>query len=213
MKHARRFLVLFTLSTLMVVACNSDQPVTSTADSGANQPMAKESSASTPSQQLHDLMMRPMQNMKMSGNVDKDFSSMMAEHHQQAVEMAKIEIQSGSNDVLKKMAQNMIDAQTSEREMLLQHAAELKDAAQPSSASNEMHMVMMQPMESMNVSGNVDKDFALLMAAHHEMAIKMADIEMKSGSNDHIKSMAKKMKEDQTKEREELVRLAAQIQG
>lgn len=212
MTHIIRVLMIFSVAIPIVAGCKPEEPAANATQTSASQPMANSEAAASPSQQLHDLMMRPMQNMKMSGNVDKDFSSMMAEHHQQAVEMAKIEIASGSNDVLKKMAQNMLDAQTSEREMLLQHAAELKDAAQPSTASNEMHMVMMQPMDSMKVTGNVDKDFAILMAAHHEMAIKMADIEMKSGSNDHIKSMAKKMKEDQTKEREKLLRMAAQIQ-
>lgn len=212
MKRTTTFLIALALSPAILTGCKPEEGAADTTQTSASQPMAHNEASASSSQQLHDLMMRPMQNMKMSGNVDKDFSSMMAEHHEQAVEMAKIEIASGSNDVLKNMAQNMLDAQTSEREMLLQHAAELKDAAQPSAASNEMHMVMMQPMGSMNVSGNVDKDFAILMAAHHEMAIKMADIEMKSGSNDHIKSMAKKMKEDQTKEREKLLRMAAQIQ-
>lgn len=212
MTHIIRVLMIFSVAIPIVAGCKPEEPAANATQTSASQPMANSEAAASPSQQLHDLMMRPMQNMKMSGNVDKDFSTMMAEHHEQAIEMAKIELAKGSNNELKRMAQMMLDAQTSEREMLLQHARELKEASTPSTASNDMHMAMMQPMENMSVSGNVDRDFATLMAVHHEMAVKMADIEMKSGANEHIRSMAKKMKEDQTKEREKLLRMAAQIQ-
>ncbi|MBC7702200.1 MAG: DUF305 domain-containing protein [Massilia sp.] len=58
--------------------------------------------------------MQSMQEMKMSGDVDKDFAMMMKMHHQQALEMAKIEIDHGKSEQLKAMAKKMIKDQTKE---------------------------------------------------------------------------------------------------
>lgn len=58
--------------------------------------------------------MESMQQMKMSGDVDKDFAMMMKMHHQQAVEMAKVEIDHGKSAQLKAMAKKMIKDQTKE---------------------------------------------------------------------------------------------------
>ncbi len=58
--------------------------------------------------------MQSMQQMKMSGDVDKDFAMMMKMHHQQALAMAKVEIEHGKSAQLKAMAKKMIKDQTSE---------------------------------------------------------------------------------------------------
>ena len=55
-----------------------------------------------------------MQGLKLSGDTDKDFAMMMKMHHQQAIEMAKVEMQSGKSAQLKAMAQKMIDDQSKE---------------------------------------------------------------------------------------------------
>lgn len=173
----------------------------------AEAPVA-DTSTQSPSDRLHEIMMRPMQNMSMSGNVDKDFATMMADHHQQAIDMAKLEVEHGVNDELKSMAQSMIDQQTQEREKLLSIAASETKTSSSSEASNQMHEIMMRPMQDMTMSGDIDKDFATQMAAHHESAIKMSQIEVKSGSNAELKAMAQKMIDDQTKERTRLLELA-----
>ena len=58
--------------------------------------------------------MQKMQEMKPTGDTDKDFAMMMRMHHQQAVEMAKAELQGGKSQELKKMAQNIIRDQQKE---------------------------------------------------------------------------------------------------
>lgn len=75
------------------------------------------------------------------------------------------------------------------------------------SPSMQMHKAMMM-MGNMKVSGDVDRDFAMLMADHHLGAIKMVDIYLKNGKNAQLKAMAKKMKVDQTKERAILLKHA-----
>ena len=79
----------------------------------------------SPSDMMHscmDTMSHNMGSMKMTGDTDRDFAMMMAEHHQGAIQMAEIEVKSGKNSELKSMAKMMIDAQKKERAKLLMHA-------------------------------------------------------------------------------------------
>ena len=58
--------------------------------------------------------MDSMQKMSLSGNIDKDFAMMMKIHHQQAVEMAQIELAQGKSTEMKAMAKQIIAAQQKE---------------------------------------------------------------------------------------------------
>ena len=58
--------------------------------------------------------MESMQKMPMTGDTDKDFAMMMKMHHQQGVEMAKMQIDHGKSSVMKKMAKQIIAAQNKE---------------------------------------------------------------------------------------------------
>lgn len=58
--------------------------------------------------------MDKMQKMPMSGDTDKDFSMMMKMHHQQGVDMARMELQHGKSPEMKKMAKQIIAAQNKE---------------------------------------------------------------------------------------------------
>ena len=59
---------------------------------------------------------------------------------------------------------------------------------------------MMKHMESMKMSGDMDRDFATMMKMHHQGAIDMAEMEIKSGKDAKMRSMAKKIIKDQQKE-------------
>lgn len=58
--------------------------------------------------------MDAMQNMQSTGDTDKDFATMMKMHHQQALEMAKMELEHGKSPELKKMARAIIAGQQKE---------------------------------------------------------------------------------------------------
>lgn len=58
--------------------------------------------------------MKKMDSMKMSGDVDKDFAMMMKMHHQQALDMAQIEIEQGKSDEMKEMAKKIVSGQKKE---------------------------------------------------------------------------------------------------
>jgi uncharacterized protein (DUF305 family) len=64
-------------------------------------------------------MMKGM-NVKPTGNPDKDFVLMMAPHHQGAIDMAKVELQFGTDPELRQLATDIVAAQ--EKEIALMKA-------------------------------------------------------------------------------------------
>jgi len=67
-----------------------------------------------------------MQKMQMSGDVDKDFAMMMKMHHQQALNMAQMELDNGKSPEMKAMAKQIIAAQKKEIAMFDQWLAKQK---------------------------------------------------------------------------------------
>ena len=97
-------------------------------------------------------------------------------------------------------------AQTADSTMT-QPAPMPADHAMPghSAGSMELHRIMTEGSKSpMPMSGDVDKDFAAMMTVHHQMAIDMADVMLKSGSNAELKAMAARMKAEQQEEIKQL---------
>jgi uncharacterized protein (DUF305 family) len=58
----------------------------------------------------------------------------------------------------------------------------------------------MKEMQSMKMTGDVDRDFASMMRMHHQKGIEMAQAEIKNGKDEKMKAMARKIAEDQGKE-------------
>jgi uncharacterized protein (DUF305 family) len=64
------------------------------------------------SQELHKAMMegmKDMHGMKMSGDTDRDFATMMIEHHEQAIAMSKAQLSNGKDPDVRRKAQEIID--------------------------------------------------------------------------------------------------------
>jgi uncharacterized protein (DUF305 family) len=53
-------------------------------------------------------------NIKSSGDIDRDFATMMIAHHQGAIDMAKAELRYGKNEQLRRISQEIIVGQTQE---------------------------------------------------------------------------------------------------
>lgn len=75
--------------------------------------MTTTANAPKDSQELHQAMMdglQDMHKMKMTGDTDHDFASMMIEHHEQAIAMSKVQLKSGKDPLVRKKAQEIISA-------------------------------------------------------------------------------------------------------
>lgn len=72
--------------------------------------------------------------------------------------------------------------------------------SQGSKEMHQMHMDMMKNMPEMKMTGDTDKDFAMMMKHHHEQGVKMAEIEAKNGKSPELKAMANKIIQAQKQE-------------
>jgi uncharacterized protein (DUF305 family) len=67
--------------------------------------------------ELHSIMMssaKESQSMKMSGDVDHDFLTMMRHHHQSGIKMAEVQLQHGKDAKAREIARKIIDEQKKE---------------------------------------------------------------------------------------------------
>ncbi len=146
--------------------------------------------------------MDKMKAVKMNGDFDAEFASMMIEHHQGAIDMANIELKSGKDQTLKTMAQNIITSQTAEiqkfKTILGTHKENVIKGNHPELMESMDNMTA--KMSAMQMTGDVDKDFAMMMKVHHESAIEMCKGELGDGKVEALKMMAKKIITDQENE-------------
>lgn len=93
------------------------QPASAPAEAARHDTHSAAPASGAGSEQMHQQMMsgmQSMQSMKPSGDVDKDFAKMMRVHHQQAVDMAEVELKHGRSPELKAMARKIIEDQRKE---------------------------------------------------------------------------------------------------
>jgi uncharacterized protein (DUF305 family) len=155
---------------------------------------------------MHAMMSR-MNAMQPTNDPEIDFPAMMILHHQGAISMSKVQLESGSNDSLKGIAQKMTDMQQME-------IGELQGILDEQSQNNSVmdftmeqmnHMKKMDQMADVQlITGDTDNDFATLMILHHNSAIENSEAYLMYGTNEELKDMARKMIEDQMMEIEEL---------
>ncbi len=139
-----------------------------------------------------------------TGDFDFDFATLMAAHHQTAVNMAKEVLLNASEPATKAIAKNIIAAQTAEIEKFKSILKDYKKTETKTTAESNKLMeaiaTMNSNMKSVTMIGNPDKDFFAMMIPHHESAVTMAKDELTYGNNEALKGMAQKIVEDQTKE-------------
>jgi uncharacterized protein (DUF305 family) len=74
-----------------------------------------------------------------------------------------------------------------------------KGAAGPHDMKASMMMGMVA-MQKMSMSGDTDKDFAMMMKIHHQQALNMAEMELANGRSPEMRAMAKQIIVAQKKE-------------
>lgn len=108
-------LVVFTAAWLATAMAQAQTAMPAAPSASAPMP-AKHSNmmGSADMKQSMKAGMEGMQSMPSTGDTDKDFATMMKMHHQQALDMAKMELEHGKSPELKKMASKIIAGQQKE---------------------------------------------------------------------------------------------------
>ena len=86
---------------------------------GSAQAAEKDGAKAMDCMEMHKSMtkgMKDMESMPATGDTDHDFAMMMKLHHQNALDMANIELHQGKDPVLRNMAKAIIKSQTKEIE-------------------------------------------------------------------------------------------------
>ena len=73
-------------------------------------------------------------------------------------------------------------------------------AEAPFLADNDTAMTRMMQGMAVTPSGDIDRDFALMMIPHHQGAIDMAEAELRYGSNETLRRIAQEIIVDQLQE-------------
>ena len=89
----------------------------------------------------HDMMTPP------SGDVDRDFATMMIPHHQGAVAMAEAELRFGSDPVLRRLAQGIVVEQRQEIAVMRQAIAAMPPASGAAPGTDTMTTPMLMQKE------------------------------------------------------------------
>ncbi len=209
-----RLLITLSAGMYIITSCNNgtatDTDKTDTAATSSMQSETTDSKMSMSDTMKMDnglmssmnTMMDKMSSMKMSGDFDMDFANMMIEHHQGAIDMSEQEIKSGSDTKMKEMAQTTMTKQKEDIAKLQEMVKNMKPSKMKM-GEGEMEKSMSDmksKMSSMQMTGNMDKDFAMMMTSHHESAVSMSKLEIKNGMNAQLKQMTQKGISEQTKE-------------
>jgi uncharacterized protein (DUF305 family) len=142
---------------------------------------------------------------------DQQFIDQMAVHHQMAIEMAKMALDSAKHAELKTMAKQIIAAQQkeiSEFKALRKQwygSAAFKTYPMDEMMMRQMGMGGMEKMHSMMMSADFDKAFINAMIPHHAGAITMANWELSGGTHAKLKAIASKIISAQAKEIGEMI--------
>lgn len=73
-----------------------------------------------------------------------------------------------------------------------QHS-EVKETVEPKNEMVALMDEMMQEMHAEATTGNIDKDYAQMMAAHHEGAVDMSELLLEKGKDSDLRAFAEKV--------------------
>lgn len=165
---------------------------------------------------MHDEMMIGMN----YNDPDAAFAQGMLGHHIGAVDMAKIELKYGTDDEMRKLAQEIIDAQQSEIKQMKTWLASNPDAAEPTPDTKAMQQAYAKGMDAMHddmMAGIADPvpdmAFARGMLPHHVGAVDMAETQLKYGKDKEMRKLAQEIIDAQQPEIEQMQSWIAENKG
>jgi len=129
----------------------------------------------------------------------------MVPHHESAIEMARIAEKKAEHPEIRTLAGNIVAAQTEEIMML--NSIHQRLYGEPVGSmdhgsmglNDEMMGMSMDPM-TLKDAKPFDREFIDMMVAHHQGAIRMAQIQVADGEDGQTTSLAERIIVDQTSE-------------
>ena len=131
---------------------------------------------------------------------DTAFAQGMLGHHIGAVDMAEIELEYGEDAEMRKLAQEIIDAQKAEIEQMQTWLAAHPDSTEPTADTQAMQMAYANGMDEMHGEMTLgiadpipDMAFARGMLPHHIGAVDMAQVQLKYGKDPEMRKLAQEI--------------------
>lgn len=152
---------------------------------------------------MHDEMMIGMS----YNDPDTAFAKAMLGHHRGAIEMSKIQLKYGTDDSMRQLAQNVIDAQQPEIDTLNKWLASHPDTVKTNPHTEAMQQAYARSMDVLHgdmVLGIADPQpdmaFARGMLPHHIGAVDMANVQLKYGTDEEMRQLAQSIIDTQQAE-------------
>ncbi len=128
---------------------------------------------------------------------DTAFAKGMLGHHRGAVDMAKIELKYGTDETMRKLAQDIIDSQQLEIDILNKWLASHPDAPKPKPNTEAMQEAYAKGMNTMHsdmmlgiAEPVADMAFARGMLPHHIGVVDMAKVQLQYGTDEEMRKLA-----------------------
>ncbi|MDP2342718.1 MAG: DUF305 domain-containing protein [Deltaproteobacteria bacterium] len=187
---------------VLPLAASAFMACTPTNDASPHRPPDKEASRAAevhPAGMDMDAKQRPY---------DLRFIDTMSEHHQMAVDMAKMAASQAGHEELKGFAAKVQKDQEFEIAQLRSHRDQ-HFAGKPNAVDHMLPgMMAMPPMDMSKLKAakgqEFDHHFIDMMIPHHEAAVTMSEDAVKMATTPALKQMAQKMVEAQKKEIDQL---------
>lgn len=150
-----------------------------------------------------------------TGNVNLDFVLEMTPHHEGGIDMAKAILKYGTNDDVKKIAQNIVTSQEAQLPLMQQMKMEFEKEPPSSKEASENYIKtynqikanMFKEMESVPLTGSANRIFLQQMIYHHEGAIAMAKNILQYTNSPQLKDLAENIITTQGKGVDEMQQL------
>ena len=128
---------------------------------------------------------------------DTAFAKGMLGHHRGAIDMAKIELKYGTDETMRKLAQDIIDAQQVEIDIMNKWLASHPDVPKPKPNTEAMQAAYAKGMNTMHsdmmlgiAEPVADMAFARGMLPHHVGAVDMAKVQLQYGTDEEMRKLA-----------------------
>ena len=131
---------------------------------------------------------------------DTTFAKSMLGHRRGALDMANLQLKYGNDPIMRQLAQQIIDSQQSEINIINKWLASHPDIAKPKLETPFVQQEYLDSLQLMNedmtlgiADPSADVAFARVMLAHYSSAGKMAKIELKYGTDQEMLALARQI--------------------